>query len=280
MKRALLLGALCGALALAAESQSLTCPEGSDFAPKGIVKQEDGSLLITTNDGFRTIPAKTIKIDPAKKYELKCEFKLAGAEADNPVRSLVVAVNGSNTAGQVFLGATVSALSGTETEVLEDAPKGATSLKLKNTAGWKAIPKPFLKSFSLAIGAKENFADVPNRQITPHVKQFAVSEEPGEIEFVRPVAFPIPAGTKVRVHIDQASFGIGTRYLKPTAEWQNCTITVLPRQEIAAGKLISPCCWWPGVETAGVFLWVRTVGGKIPSGSGVLIRNLSLAEVE
>lgn len=278
MKRALLLGALFGAFALAAETQSLTVTEGTDFVPKGIVKQDDGSLRITTNDGFRTVPAKMLKIDPAKTYELKWEFKLADAEA--PVRSLVVAVNGSNAAGQAFFGVSVSAMPGTETEVLEDAPKGATSLKLKSTAGWTAIPKMYLKSFSLAIDAKENFADVPNRRITPHVKNFAVSAEPGEVEFVRGIAFPVAAGTKVRVHLDQASFGIGTRYLKPTAEWQSCTITVLPRQEIAAGKVISPSCWWPGVEIAGVYLWMRTDGGKVPAGSGVLIRNLSFAEVE
>ena len=278
MKRILLLGALCGAFALAAETRSLTITEGTDFAPKGVVKQEDGSLLITNNNGFRSIPAKRLKIDPAKSYELKFELKLADGMDFAP--SVSVAANGCDAAGNMIVGAQASPVSGTETEVLEDAPKGATSLKLKSTAGWKAIPKLFLRSFSLAIGAKENFADVPNPRITPHVKKFAVSEEPGEIEFVRPVAYPIAAGTKVRVHLDQASFGIGTQYIKPTAEWKSFTIRILPRQEYETGKIISGSCWWPGVESAGIYFSLRTGGKKIPAGSGVLIRNISLTEVE
>ncbi|MBP5531876.1 MAG: hypothetical protein J6Y54_07610 [Lentisphaeria bacterium] len=278
MKRALLLGALFGVFALAAESRSLTIAEGTDFLPKGIVKQDDGLLRITTNDGFRTIPAKMLKIDPDKTYELKCELKLADAET--PVRSVIVAVTGCNANGQGLVGTHVSAVSGTETEVLEDAPKGAASLKLKITAAWTAIPKGFRNSFSLAIGTKEKCADLPSRRLTAQVKTYACSADPSEITLKQPLAFPVAAGTRVRVHLDQASFGVATQYIRPTAEWKSHTIKILPRQEYAEGKVISGNCWWPGVESAGIYFSVRTGGKKIPAGSGVLIRNISHAEVE
>lgn len=276
MRTTLLLGALCGALTLAAGSQSFT--EGTDFKPKGVVKQEDGALRITTLDGFRNIPGKSLKIDPAKSYELTFELKLADG-MDFPV-SVAIAANGSDARGNMIVGAQAAPLFGTETEVLEDAPKGATSLKLKSTAAWTAIPKGFRNSFSLAIGTKEKCADLPSRRLTAQVKTYDCSAEPSEITLKRPLAFPVAAGTKVRVHLDQASYGIGTQYLRPTAEWKSFTVKILPRQEYAPGKVISGNCWWPGVETAGVYFSVRTGGKKIPAGSGVLIRNITLAEVE
>ena len=91
MRFAFLLGACCAALTLAAEPQTMIYSEPADFAPsKGLVKQEDGSLLITSIDGFHGTPAKALKIDPAKAYELKYEIKLA--DGSEPIPSIIVSV--------------------------------------------------------------------------------------------------------------------------------------------------------------------------------------------
>ena len=254
----------CAALLGAAELQRLVCSEPADFRGPKLEKQEDGSLLLTRGS-VRSV--KSIKVDPTKSCRLTLQYKLL---SDSEPIGLVVAVN-SLTNGRPIGGMTVAAAKETLTELAEPVEKGAKSFKVKDVSGW-AKATAGRKNMCVAFNAKEDLSDLPNLFCSGLIAGFTPE---GEVTLRNgKIARDYPAGTKVRLHYDYESFGIGTLYLKAGNEWKSAMITVKPA--VPGEFNYARSVWWPKVNAAGVHLMLR---GKIPADGGVLFRNIVLEEL-
>ena len=262
MKKSLVTLFAAGAALLlsAAEPLRLVCTEPADFRGAEMKKQEDGSLLIDRAGGsVRSI--KALPVDPSKSYRLSVEYKLAPGCA--PI-GVIVAVN-TLMRGAVLGGMTVAVIPGTMTELAEPIKKGDKSFKVKDVSGWPQGNLVGKRTVTVVFNAKEDLSDLPNRntcgliaEVTP---DGVVTRRSGAM------TCDLPAGTKVRLHNDFESFGIGTLYLRAENDWKTALIIVKP----ATPGVYTKSTWWPKVNTAGVYLQVR---GKSEGDVGVLFRNI------
>ena len=261
-----LLAVGCAALVGAAELQRITYTEPEDFRGPKLEKQEDGSLLLRKG---ATRSIKSIAVNPAKRCRLSLEYKLV--EGCEPI-SLVVAVN-TLVKGRPIGGMTVSTVDGTLTELAEPVVKGATSFKVKDASKWVKPSAKGRRNLCAVFNAKEDLSDLPNFSGSGLIE--SVSPD-GVVTLRKGVSLTrdYPAGTKVRQHYDDESFGIGTLYLRAAPTWKTAAIIVNPP---APGEFIyTKNIWWPKVNAAGVTFQLR---GKIPADGGVFFRNIVLEEL-
>ena len=256
----------CAALVGAAELQRIAYTEPEDFRGPKMEKQGDGSLLLRRG---ATRSVKSIKVDQTKRARLTLEYKLA--EGSDPV-SVVVAVN-TLMKGRPIGGMTVSVVDGSFTELAEPVTKGATSFKVKDASKWVNPVKGRRRNLCAVFNAKEDLSDLPNLFCSGLIDNVAPD---GVVTLRKGVSLTrdYPAGTKVRQHYDDESFGIGTLYLRAASDWKTAAIIVNPP---APGEFIyTKNIWWPKVNAAGVTFQLR---GKIPADGGVLFRNIVLEEL-
>ena len=257
-----LLAVGCVAMVGAAELQRITYTEPEDFRGPKMEKQEDGSLLLRKGTA-RSI--KSIKVDPTKRARLSLEYKLASGT--EPI-GLIVSVN-SLMKGRPLGGMTVAAIDESLTELAEPIQKGAKSFKVKDVSKW-IRPDKGHRNMTVVFNAKEDKSDLPNVVSYGLIEGFT----PDGVVTLRTgtVTRDYPAGTKVRLHHDFESFGIGTLYLKAGTEWKTAAIIVNPETPGTFTKN----SWWPKVNAAGVHMALR---GKLPEDGGVLFRNIVLEEL-
>ena len=79
-----------------------------------------------------------------------------------------------------------------EPEVVEDAPKGAKVIKVKDASKFK---KPY---GTLNAGAKADLSDLPNFNVLGYVTDFVQKDDVWEVSLQYPLRAPVKAGTAVR----------------------------------------------------------------------------------
>ena len=249
--------ASCAVLS-AAEPQRLAPSMPEDFIGSGVKKAEDGTLLLDAKGIIRS--RENLKLDPAKSYQLSFDYKLA--PESRPVQ-LITAVDAISPSGRRIFGFQVCGAPGSETELTAEAKPGDRILKVKDTSKWPNAIPPRVATF-LAFNAKADGSDLPSTDMSSFIEKYTPE---GEITLKTPLAKGYPAGTPVRIHLDRASFGTGTRYLRPMQEWRTLKVVIMPP---APDGTFSADRWWPGTDRIGILLQPST---EIPPGSGVLVRN-------
>ena len=102
-----------------------------------------------------------VEIAPDTGYRLSGEFRAAD-EGPEPSILLGVALFDENR--QMIAHPFVADVAGTLTELVKPAEAGAEELKVKDASKWR---KSFAHYVKVAFNAKEDFSDLPNRDITP-----------------------------------------------------------------------------------------------------------------
>ena len=188
---------LCGAAALIAGVLSAQEAEVKDFVANPAlwlqkapyIQKTDAGLLIK---GRAMLTTAKFAVDPAKTYTVQVEA--SAKHPDGKASWILVGFDVFDKDGKQITSAHVGALKGTQTTVAEDAPKGATVIKLKDASKYR---KP---AAVLAFDAKEDFSDLPNYNISPAIKNIAKQGDVWEITLSSPLKTDIKAGTAVREH--------------------------------------------------------------------------------
>ncbi len=177
---------------LGAQEAPASLNAAADWTKDPNVSDADGVLNVKKQT--RIFSAK-FDIDPSKKYTLKFSCRTVNAEKDGD-RSLIFAgfaVFDKN--GREINSYHSSVVPNTMTEVVEDAPKGAKVIKLKDCSKFK---KPY---GTLAADAKEDLSDLPNFNFLGYISDFASKDGVWEVSLLYPLNRPVKAGTVVREHM-------------------------------------------------------------------------------
>ena len=177
---------------LGAQEPPTTLNTAADWTKNANVSDVDGVLNVKKQT---IIFSKKFDIDPNKKYTLSLSGRTVNME-DEKASSLVYAGFAVYAENGRMIGAVNSAVvAGTLTEVVEDAAKGATVIKIKDGS-------KFVKKYGvLAADAKEDLSDLPNFNIFGNVKDAVAKDNVWEVTLERPLAREIKAGTVVREHL-------------------------------------------------------------------------------
>ena len=260
MKRIASLIAIGCALVCAAEPVKLAPSTPKEFTDGAKLETTDGALLVRTTGSF--ISKQHVAVDKTKPGRLTLEYKLAPGAKPDP---FVVSLDVLDAKGIRIVGAHIFPIKTTETELAADAKKGDKTLKIKDASQWQDIP--LKRGTMVAFNVKEDLSDLPNRTVSGLIE--SVSPE-GEVTLRVPLRVGYPAGTRVRVHRDIGSFGIGSTYRRAGEEWQKLTIEIKPDSKDEAYR------WWSFAEKVGPrFGFVR---GKINEDAGLLIRNIEFTQ--
>ena len=258
MKKLALLFAAAGALVCAAETVRLAPSKPEEFLNGEKLEVKDGALVMRQSGTF--ITKEHIAFDSAKPGVLTFEYKLA---PDAKPVMFVASLDTRDAKGAVLFGAHLFGYKETETELAAPTKKTDRVFKIKDAAKWQD-PK-YRRGVMVAFNVKEDNSDLPNRRVSSLIKSITPD---GEVTLRYPVGVAYPAGTRVRIHRDTCRFGIGSTYLKPTAEWKKCTVKIRPRAEGDPGS------WWPFAEKIGVRFGFL---GSNPE-AGVMIRSIEFTQ--
>ena len=256
-----LLAAACSGV-LSAEDLFIQS-ELADFAPvKRIVKAEDAFSV----KGLGVIlSAKSLTLDPAKKYQISGEFCQKGGKQV----ALYLGFAPYDGKGRPILSKMVNIAKATLTEVAEDAKKGDKIVKVKDASKWN-VKTPYSH---IVFGAKEDLSDLPNATVQATVKPNAQQNgEVWEILLKKPLTKDIAAGTAVRQHMDGSAFIYTAGYKKLTDQWVTMkgTISGISSFGLPSSKM------WKGTEKVKVLILI-SIGD---STSEVSFRNIKVTEVK
>ena len=186
-----------GAAALIAGTLSAQEPVVQDFVANPALWQQKSPNLQKTDDGFLVkgkfmLTAAKFAVDPEKEYTVQVD--VSAKQPDGKSSWVLVGYDVYNKDGKQITSSHVGARKDTLTTVVEDAPKGATVIKLKDASKFRKA------SAVIALDAKEDFSDLPNFNITPAVKDIAKEGDIWVITLNSPLKKDIKAGTQVREH--------------------------------------------------------------------------------
>ena len=261
-----LLAAACLCSLSAAEIFSIVDP--ADFVtPKRVTL--DGDSIIVKGSNFTLNSAKTLTLDPAKKYKISGEFRLKeGTESGD----LYIGFTPFDAEGRQIRAVAVNAQTKSSTVVVKAAAEGDTVIFVKDASKWNMkTPHGYI-----AFNAKPDYSDLPNNDVAAvaldGIKQ---NGDVWEITLKAPLAKAVAEGTAVRQHIAGATH-IYAAYQKKngvTGEW-----TVL--SGVIDGKVSEFGSYkkelWHG--TASVRLLICLLNGK--RDTVVEMKNLVVEEVE
>ena len=242
---------------LAHKNVRIALSEPEEFLNGEKLEMKEGALVLKKDN---IVSKKHVAFDSAKPGVFTFEYKLANGA--KPVM-FYAALDTRDAKNQKLSGSYIFGFKETETELAASTKKSDRVIKLKDGSRWQK-PEYRRGVVVVAFNAKEDGSDLPNHRLRP-VKNISPD---GEVTLRSPVGAAYPAGTRVRLHRDTCSFGIGSTYLRPTAEWKKCTIEIRPRTEGDAGS------WWPFAKTVGVLFGLR---GSDPE-AGVMIRNIEFSQ--
>ena len=177
---------------LNAQEPTTTLNAAADWTRNPNVTDADGVINVKKQV---TIFSRKFDIDPKKKYTLTLSARAANME-DEKAGSLVLAgFTVFDQKGRVIRAVNSAVVAGTLTEVVEDAPKGATVIKIKNGA-------KFSKKYGVLVAdAKADLSDLPNFNVLAYVKDVVSKDNVWEITLEKPLARELKAGTVVREHV-------------------------------------------------------------------------------
>ena len=224
---------------------------------------EKGIRIITPGSHVQFVTLKKIAIDPAKKYQISCEYRRTpGTQGEGRFYFAPVCYDKD---GKEIKVTAVNCLNGTDTVLAAAAKKGDKVVRIANGAKWN------LRYGNIAFNTKPDYSDLPNRDTVP----FSAIKQNGavwELTLKAPLARDYPAGTAVREQLDGATYRYVLGYAAPETEWKKATrvFTGECRENIPGYA----ACWRSGTRQAGIIIFSA---GKAVD---LEIRNISLTEVK
>ena len=255
----ILSAALCIGTLSAAEIFKVAAP--ADFEKTKKITQESELLLVNGSGDFFT--AKDFKLDPAKKYKLSGQFRL---RSGSPVQ-VWLGYAPLNSKKKVLFPIYVNPVANTGTEVVAAARRGTKLMKVKDASKWKQ------RSCYVAFNVKDDFSDLPNFSVLAIAKDGVKQNgDVWEITLAQPLKKNIAEGTKVREHINGATFIWNAGTAKVQNKWINragvLNGQVMPGKPVVGHKL------WPGTQSVRIIIRVT---GKADSVTE--LRNIKIEEL-
>ena len=174
---------------LAAQEPPASLNAAADWTKNANISDGDGVINVQKNT--RMFSAK-FDIDPSKKYTLKFSCRAANIEKAGDRSVIYAGFTVFDTNGREMSCYNCCVVPNTITEVVEDAPKGAKVIKLKDCSKFK---KPY---GTLNADAKEDLSDLPNYNLLGYVTDFVNKDGVWEVSLQYPLNRPVKAGTVVR----------------------------------------------------------------------------------
>ena len=227
-------------------------------------------LLKSTENGFRFTAAPyfsvetkgRIPVDPAKKYRISFEYRLA--PGSKPVNNFYLGPVGFDAKGVKVVSSTQNVVAGSDTIIVEAATAGDTVIKIKNGSKW------LVKWSFAAFDTKPDLSDLPNTDLVS-VKAVEKTGDVWSITLARPLKKDYAAGTNVRNQRAGATYRYVV-YDKVPAEWKKVDAVIQGcAREGAPGYARK---WRLGTVQAGLAFFTLAAGGDVE------IRNLVLEEME
>lgn len=260
MKRAVIMSA---ALCLSCISAAADAPDdwtGRDGKPSNLRAGTDCLSVADPAKEFYVFSAKPLPVHPDGKYQLTGTFRRTENNKNVPRLYFGIAMYDGN--GKWMNGFQSCPLEGTHTELAAPAKKGDRVLKLRDASAWKK------QASAIAFGAKADFSDLPNRNISPAITHIEKSSDTWEVTLRHPLGKDHPAGTPVR----QQS---GPPYLYVRAgapldgEWKTFTSGIIGGPGLGRDRL------WKG--TAAVKVVIFSAGGQK---AGMDLKEIVLKEIK
>lgn len=262
----ILLGMLAVIPAFAAEN--LIRPEGGwpNAAVDAELSQAEGTrvLRLSKSKGWIYIGDK-MTIDPAKTYTISMDLRSADPAALSRMNYIGLVMYDER--NRAIVRDNVQSVPGAFAKVAADTPAGAVQITLDRVVDLSNAAK---KGLCLAINAKEDFSDMPNRNCTGKITKVQTVDGKTVFTLAKPYADALPAGTQVRVHYIMAGFSYGILLGGLGAEWKHYTVRV---SGFAMDGSAGYDKFWPGAKTFQL-LFVVNPNANIPS--SVLVKNISV----
>ena len=191
--------------------------QNSDWDKKARpVKDEPSAMSISGKTVIYTIAAPYIPVDPAKKYKLSGQFRLAKPLAPKPGK-LKFGIQTYDADKRPVQPEHTTVIPRTDTTLVADAEYGQRTVTIANAARWKIIP-----NFSyVAFNVSDDFSDLPNRSTMAVTGIKNLADGQAELELKDPLRDFYAAGTKVRMHHRLAAFlYAGALNRELTEDWQ------------------------------------------------------------
>jgi hypothetical protein len=168
-----------------------------------VPKANNGSNAFLLKNHKTAFSDGLIPLDPKAKYNLSGFFM-----AENAPTTAYIGFDCFDANRQRIRSPMVTPIPGTETELVEDAKKGDTVLKIKDGSAWKFEKwTPHYGVVAFEVDTSGAYSDLPNRKITP--RGFSgISKADGhwEVKLKRPMRENYPAGTAVRQQREAGAF--------------------------------------------------------------------------
>ena len=163
------------------------------------------------------------------------------------------------------------------TELVQDAARGQTLLRLQDGAAWvAALENDALLEMNGVVAfdaAAEGLGDLPNRNISAPGLKVIARDGGWEVELSKPLERDWPAGTRVRLHYDSATYCyVGSVPASP--EWKDLAGSYLAPVQ---GAGVTPGHLWPGTRYVRFVLLSTRDGGQNPG--RVFFDDLSLTSL-
>ena len=257
--------AATGSLCAAGEKVSMTSPDdlaGSAASVKAVKAIPNGFSFAGTRF-FRVWSKKVIKVDPAKKYRVSCEYRMAPGSAE--AKGLYLGLVCRDAKGAILTSRGQYIINQSGTVLAADAKAGDRSVKVKDAAKW------VVQWGHCAFGAKADLSDLPNNDLAK-IARIEKKGDAWEVTFNQPLKKAYPAGTGVRCQRDGAEYRYLLGYVQAPGEWKKLTAVISGfARELAPGY---GRAWRLGTAEGGLVVFTTVQSGSFE------IRNLVLEAVE
>lgn len=178
---------------------------------------------------------ETVEIKPDKTYQLAVT-----AKSKNPqnLSNSFIGLTLLDEAKAPILRNSVNPIAGSETVLLADAKPGDTVIRVADAAKWK-------KSMVLALNAKSDMSDLPNRNLLT-VKDAAKNGDGWDLTLAAPLKVAVTKDAAVRFHDSAGGHCYSILLGKLPADWKEYRATISGQAKDGApyGK------FWPGTKYA------------------------------
>ena len=254
-----------------AETTSAKYTEISNFrkingAGKIAAKTFEGENVIEATGvvNFRTDPL--FAIDNKKIYKFSGDFKVT---PDTKPAKFYFGIIYYDAAKRIISPEHILFVPGSLTEVVADAAKGATVIKVKDASKWKKGAV-----YRLALNAKADCSDLPNRNIIYNIKNIEQKDGAWEITFSKGIPCEVKTGTIVREQHTGSSYSYSmTGATVIPADWKN--YSALIKGESRSGRM-SFSNFWPGAKFVSFIVLGNNGGSKT---SAFMLRNFTIEEI-
>lgn len=190
-----------------------------EWAGKVEYQEMDGKLCGVIDNSSYIVSKNFIPVEPGKKYTLSGTFKSLGTKPSRVYYGFICYCKDKKTVETTHS----NVVPDSAATLAAECNKGDKKIVIKANKAWKP-------NYAAAFNAKDDFSDLPNREIVYKTVKITPQGENGEtmeVELSAPLTKSYPAGTPVRAHSPAYGTFIYTAIcgsLVP-AEWKTYTGT-------------------------------------------------------